>query len=432
MIASHILPGDDPLRGPRRGVLALLITMAGALAGFVVWSNVTMIDISAVGFGRIVPSRQVQVVQNLEGGIVKEVLVRAGDRVVEGQVLARIGDAEFSATYREGQVSANGLRALIARLTAEASGGEPQFPASVRSTSPDLLAKELSLFNSRKAELESTIESIRETASRARNTIGRARENLPILRQSLALAREQRGIVEPQVTKGLISRVELLSAQQRILELETKINESRREIPAAESVIAESTQRIEATRQKFRADALRQLTEAKVKLSGLSEVISAQKDRVDRREVTSPVKGVVKAVTVTTVGQVVKPGESLLEIVPTDDQLVVEARFSPKDIAFLQPGQKAFIRVTAYDSSIYGAMLAKVTDISADATVTEQDEVYYVVRAQAVEGFEGADKDLPLMPGMVAQVDVVTGKRTVFDYIVKPITNLKYTSMHER
>jgi adhesin transport system membrane fusion protein len=161
--------------------------------------------------------------------------------------------------------------------------------------------------------------------------------------------------------------------------------------------------------------------------------MSAHKDRVDRREVTSPVNGIVKAVHISTVGQVMKPGESLVEIVPSDDQLVVEAKFSPKDIAFLQPGQKAFIRVTAYDASVYGAMPAKVVQISADATVTDRDDVYYLVRAQATEGFEGpSDKDLPLIPGMVAQVDVVTGKRSVFDYVVKPLTKIQYTSMHER
>jgi adhesin transport system membrane fusion protein len=432
MIASNLTPGEDPLRGPRRGVVALLLTLTGSVAAFLVWSNVTMIDISSTAVGRIVPSRQVQQVQNLEGGIVKEVRVRAGDKVKQGQVLVRIGDAEFSATYREGRANSTGLQASIARLTAEANGSEPVFPEALKRSHPDLVAKESSLFESRRAELESDIEGLRQEAKRARNAIGRAEENLPILRRSLALAREQREIVAPQVQKGLISKVELLSAEQRILELETKINESSREIPAAQSAAAEARQRIESARQKFRSEALAQLTDEKVKLSGLTEVMSAHKDRVDRREVTSPVNGVVKSVHISTVGQVVKPGESLVEIVPSDDQLVVEAKFSPKDIAFLQPNQKAFIRVTAYDASVYGAMPAKVVQISADATVTERDEVYYLVRAHATEGFDGVDKDLPLIPGMVAQLDVVTGKRSVFDYVVKPITKIQYTSMHER
>lgn len=432
MIASDLLPGDDPLRGPRRGILALLLAMAGTLSAFVVWSNLTQIDITATGLGRIVPSRQVQLVQNLEGGIVKEVLVHAGDVVDRNQVLLRIGDAEFSATYREGQVNATSLRLAVARLTAEVNGGVPAFPAELRRLHPEQVAKELSLFHSRRAALESNLEGIRQAAARARNAIARSEENLPVLRQALALAREQREIVEPPVRKGLVSKVELLAAEQRILELVTKINESSREIPAAQATLNEANQRIESERQKFRSDTLGQLSEAKVKLSGLNEVMSAQKDRVDRREVTSPMKGVVKSVNITTVGQVVKPGESLVEIVPSDDQLVVEAKFSPKDIAFLQAGQKAFIRVTAYDASVYGSMPAKVIQISADTTVTDRDEVYYLVRAQATQGFEGANKDLPLIPGMVAQVDVLTGKRSVFDYVVKPITKLRYTSLHER
>lgn len=432
MSPKQLLPGEDPLRGPRRGVIALLLTSTAAVGAFLVWSNLTMIDISATGVGRIVPSRRIQQVQNLEGGIVKAVLVHAGDTVHEGQVLVRIGDAEFSATYREGQANSAGLEASIARLTAEANDTEPVFPEALRRSHPDLVAKELSLFQSQRAELESDIEGFRQEASRARNSISRSRENLPILRSSLSLARQQREIIEPQVRKGLISKVELLSAEQRILELQTKINENSREIPAAESAVSQARQRIESERQKFRSQALTQLTDAKVKLSGLTEVMTAQKDRVVRREVTSPVNGIVKSVHISTVGQVVKPGESIVEIVPSDDQLVVEAKFSPKDIAFLHPDQPAFIRVTAYDSSIYGAMPAKVTQISADATVTERDEVFYLVRAQATRGFDGTHKDLPLIPGMVAQVDVVTGKRSVFDYVVKPITKIQYTSMHER
>jgi adhesin transport system membrane fusion protein len=432
MIAADLVPGKDTLRGPRRGVIALLVALTAASAGFVAWSTVTMVDISATGVGRIVPSRQVQQVQNLEGGIVKKVLVHAGDLVSKGQVLISIGDAEFSASYREGQETASGLTASIARLTAEANGEEPTFPAALRRSHPDLVSKELSLFRSRRAELESNIEGMRQAAARARNAIGRAQENLPILRQALAIAQEQRGIVEPQVRKGLISKVELLGAEQRILELTSKINDSAREIPAGESARSEAEQRIESERQKFRSEVLTQLNEAKVKLSGLKEMIGAQKDRVDRREVTSPVKGVIKSVNVSTVGQVVKPGESLVEIVPSDDQLVVEARFSPKDIAFLQPNQKAFIRVTAYDASVYGAMPAKVVQISADATVTDREEVYYIVRAQATQGFDGVHKDLLLIPGMVAQVDVVTGKRSLFDYVIKPLSRIQYTSLHER
>jgi adhesin transport system membrane fusion protein len=433
MLVADTTPGLDPLRPPSGAARAVVAVLAGGFLLALGWSTIVQIDVSATGTGRIVPARQVQVVQNLEGGIVQELLVKEGDQVKQDQVVARIQDTEFAASLQEASTNSAGFQAELARLRAEVEGRPLSFPADVTARFPDLVMKETNLFQSRRAELDGTVQAYGQQAARARNDIKKATESLPNLRDQLALAREQKGILHPQVEKGLISRVEELSVDQRILEIEGRIREAQRAIPAASQAAAEAEAKIRQERARFRSEALAHFTETQVKLDALGATLKAHRDRVKRRDVRSPVNGIVKKLKVTTLGEVVRPGDSILEIVPTDDQLLVEAKFSPKDIAFIHPGQRASIRITAYDASIYGALPAEVTQVSADATETQREEVYYLVRAKATRGFpQQAQQPLPLMPGMVAQVDVVTTKRSLFDYLVKPLTKLKYTSLHER
>jgi adhesin transport system membrane fusion protein len=346
--------------------------------------------------------------------------------------VARIQDTEFNASLGEAQATDAGYQATIARLTAEVEDRAPSFPPGLAAHFPDLVNKEQKLYASRRSELESTIRSDEEAVGRARNDAAKAKESLPNLSGQLQLAREQKAILAPQVKKGLISRVEELNVDQRILEIEGRIAETQRAIPGALSAAEEARAHIASARARFRSEALALLNETRVKLNGLEQVMKAHQDRVARREVRSPVNGVVKKLHVNTVGEVVRPGESLLEIVPTDDELIVEAKFQPKDIAFIHEGQKAFIRVTAYDASIYGSLPAVVTQVSADATENQREEVYYMLRVRATSGFANQPKPLPLIPGMVAQVDVVTTQRSLFDYMVKPLTKLRYTALHER
>jgi adhesin transport system membrane fusion protein len=415
---------------PSRIYRALVVTLTGGFMAALGWSAYATIDVSATANGRIVPSRQIQLVQNLEGGIVSALLVKEGDNVKQGQVLARIESTEFSASLGEIQSSIAGFKIEMARLTAETEDRPLSVPDDLARAYPDLVVKQTKLFESRRQGLADTLEGLRQEAAHARNERAKASQSLPLLRQNLAIARKQLAIIEPQVDKGLLSELELLNAKQRILEAQGKINDTEHSLPAAASLIAGTESRIREEQQKFRSQALAQLSDEKVKLNGLEQQLRSHSDRLSRRELKSPVNGVVKKLRMNTIGEVVRPGESILEIVPSEDQLIVEAKVSPKDIAFVHPGQKAFIRVTAYDASIYGSLPALVEQVSADATVGEREEVYYMVRVKATRGYEG--KNLPLRAGMVSQVDVVTGQRTVFDYVVKPITKLQYTAMHER
>lgn len=420
--------------GPDRAAKAVVWLLSGLLLGFFSWSAVVEMEMAALGEGRIVPSRQVQVVQNLEGGIVAAVLVKEGDAVEEGQVVARIADAEFQADIGEAKATRTGLRFQILRLQAEIEGRERlNFPAELVAEAPDLAAKELGLFQSKRAQLAAAVQGAGEEYTRAQNDAAKARESLPMLRASLNLAYQQREILAPQVADGLISKVELLSVDQKILELKGRISEAQRMIPGAQAVARQAHQQAAGEKAKARSEASAQLTEAKVKLKALEANLSAANDRVARREVRAPVKGIVKNLYARSLGQVMRPGEPLMDLVPSEDELLVEARFSPTDIAFVHEGMPATIRITAYDSSIYGALKAEVVQVAADATVPEQGEPYYLVKVRAQGGFDGAQgTQLPLKAGMVAQVNAITGKRTLLAYLFKPIATLQQRALRER
>lgn len=427
-----LVPGLDPLRAPNRLAVITALSVLAALGVALLWAAWVEIDISATGTGRIVPSKQIQVIQNLEGGIVQAILVKEGERVAEQQPLARIQDTEFSATLTESLANEAQLMADAARLTAEAQGRPISFPPGFERAHPALAAQARALYALRQKELRAQQAALREDEGRARNTAAKARGSLPLLRATLKLALEQRDILARQVQAGMVSNVELLGIDQKVLDLRTRIQDAERDVDGATIGQQQSQYKFTAEAERFRAEAAGQLSEVQGKLAALKPLVGANRDRVVRREVRAPARGVVKRILVTTPGAVVRPGDVMMELVPSDDELLVEARFAPQDIGFIYAGQPAWVRITAYDASIYGALPAEVIQVAADAVVNEREEMYYTVRIRAKRGFEGAAAGRELMPGMVAQVDVVTGKRTVLDYILKPITRLRFTALRER
>lgn len=431
----------DPSRGASPQILRAFAIMTGACALVTGWAGVARIDISSMGTGQVIPNRRLQVVQNLEGGILRELLVKEGQMVKEGQPVARFQDTEFSASLAEAGASQSGFQATLARLNAEiAMAGnmgrsvvDPVFPAALRKVQPDLVAKELQLFRAHIANLRAGIDAADQVIARAQGVRRKAQENVPLLRNSLALAEQQRAIVAPQVARGNMSKLELLGTEQKALEIKTRIVEAQRDISTASAEAAEAAQQRRGVIEKFRGEALTQLTEIKVKEQGLKAQVGSLKDKVDRRQLLAPTNGIVKKLFVNTVGAVLRPGENVLEIVPSDGERFVEARFAPQDIAFIHEGQKAYIRLTAYDASIYGSLDGEVAQVSADATTTEREEVYYRVQVRAKGVLhDRSGVELPIVAGMVAQVDVLTGKRTLLEYWLQPITRLQYTALHER
>lgn len=370
--------------------LYVLVAFLGVAA---YWMTVSSLDIVTVGQGTVIPSSKVQMIQNLEGGILSELAVREGQTVEKDQVVARISDVRFASDYRENRARYLALLARIARLTAEVQGTAPAFPPDVRAERPDLVRNETELYLSRRKELEELI------AVRKRSHEMVSRE----LEMSL-----------PLVAKGAISEVEILRLRRQENELSGQIEDKR---------------------NQFEADAHRELTATKVDLAGLSETIRASKDRMVRTTIRSPMRGLVKKINIMTIGGVIQPGSNIMEVVPLEDTLLIETRVQPDDIGFVRPGQEATVKVTAYDFSIYGGLPGAVEVVSADAIVdeTNRNQTYYKVMVRTRSNrLESKDGPLLIIPGMTASVDILTGKRTVLQYLLKPIIKTKEAALRER
>lgn len=352
----------------------------------IVWAHFAILDEVTVGEGKVIPSSQIQVIQNLEGGIVKQMYVKEGDIVQKGQILVQLDPTRFASSFDEGKAKENSLRIQIERLTAEVSNLPFVPTADFVKQQPDLVKQEQALYTSR-------------------------REQLSELQQSEELIQEQVQMMQPLVKQGAASKIELLKLQQSLNDMQGKIN-------------------------SFNSDTLDQLTKAKADLSALEQGILADKDRLSRTTMRSPVKGIVKQVKVTTVGGVVQPGMDLMEIVPLDDTLLIEAKIRPSDIGFISPGLPATVKITAYDYSIYGGLSGVVEQISADSIVDEKDQKqqsYYLIRVRTQKNYLGTPKKpLYIIPGMMASVDILTGHKSVLHYLLKPIIKAKESALRER
>jgi adhesin transport system membrane fusion protein len=374
---------------PWTGLTLVLLVVVLVVA--YLWAESAVLDEVTVGSGRVIPSSREQIIQSLEGGILAELAVREGDVVDKDQVLLRLDDTRFGASFRESHSRITALRAAIARLRAEAIGATPAFPADVRAEQARI---EMELFNSRRQQLD---------------------ESIAAMKKSYQLADEELQMTAPLVKKGLVSEVELLRLQRQVNELKGNLQERQ---------------------NKFRAEARAELAKNEAELAATSEGNTARADQVKRTVIRSPMRGTVKNIRITTVGGIVQPGQDILEIVPLEDQLVIEARIKPADVAFLRPGLPATVKITAYDYSIYGGLEATVEHISADTLRDEKrpDDAYYRVQVRTRQSFlkDRDGKVLPIIPGMTATVDVLTGHKTVLDYLLKPLLKARQSALRER
>lgn len=414
---AHILLG---------AVLAFLIV-------FLLWADRAVLDEVTRGAGRVIPSRQVQIVQNLEGGIVAAILVREGEVVEEGQVVMRIDNIRAASDYREKRARYLALLASGARLRAEVAGVPLTLPANLEEEAPLLAANEQALFDQRARRLADELAILERQAEQRDQELAELRSKLGRLERSLALAQERLALNEPLARQRVVARADFLALQQEVNELDGDVEQTRLAVPRVESAMREARQRIVSAGSTFRAEAQRELNMIEAELAGLREVILAGEDRVRRTEVRSPVRGTVKQLRVTTIGGVVQPGADLVEIVPLEDTLLVEAQVRPADIAFLRPGLRATVKITAYDFAIYGGLSGLVEDISADSIVNDKGESFYRVRVRTDEDtLVGRGPPLPIIPGMTAEVDVLTGQRTVLQYLTKPLLRARERALTER
>lgn len=415
---------------------ASLLLWAGALfvAFAIAWANWAELDEIARGEGEIIPSHQLQVVQNLEGGIVSEILVREGQLVEKGQVLLRIEDKRFASSFRENQVRLLELNARSARLAAESANTELILPTNFPAEYRNLLQQEQLLFSARQQELMANLSVLEQQQGQRQQELVEARARIEQLRGSYNLLLRELRISDPLVREGVISEVEHLRLRRQVNDLRGEISSIELSMPRIESTIAEIQQRKQELELNFRNRARAELNEVFAEQVRLEEALTGMEDRISRTEVRAPIKGTVKQLMINTIDGVVRAGDPLLSIVPWEDQLLVEARIKPSDIANIRLEQPAVVKVSAYDFAIYGGLDAKVTFIS-PGTIMDQEskQPYYLVRLETDAPETGVEQaGLPLMAGMTVSVDILTGKKTVMHYLLKPINRAKERAMTER
>ncbi|RUQ99975.1 HlyD family type I secretion periplasmic adaptor subunit [Legionella septentrionalis] len=353
---------------------------------FFLWAKYAVLDEVTVGEGKVIPSRQVQVVQNLEGGIVREILVKQGDLVQRGQILMRLEDVLFASKFKELERKLEDVQIELIRLQAEIENKPLVFDKKIEAANPDLVMSEIAFYKARQDEKKQMLRDIE-------------------------LATKELEMTEPLIKKGAASPVEVLRLERTVSELQGKLH-------------------------AFNSKTLERYNEAKGEVSRLREEMQGDKDRVSRTTIRSPVKGIVNQLKVNTVGGVIKPGMDILEIVPLDDTLLIEAKIRPADIGFIRLGQKAMVKLSAYDFSIYGGLEGEVEQISADTIVDEEDKErksYYLIRVRTQKNYLGTKNNpLYIIPGMQATVDILTGRKSVLDYLLKPLLKAKQTALRER
>ncbi|MCP4596959.1 HlyD family type I secretion periplasmic adaptor subunit [Neptuniibacter sp.] len=415
------------------GARTLLWVVALFVAIAIFWASWAELDEITRGDGEIIPSSQLQVVETLEGGALSEILVREGDLVEKGQVLLRIDDIRFSSSLKENQVRLYELTAKSARLKAEADNIEFTEPKNFPIEYSSMVEQEKFLFSTRKAEIYAGLAGLEQQVAQRSQELKAAKSQEQQLRRSYGLLKRELDITRPLLKEGVISEVEFLRLKRQLNDLEGELSGVRLNIPRIESTLEETKQKLGEAELQFRNEARRELNEVVAEISRLNQALTGMNDRIDRAEVKAPVKGTVKQLLVNTVEGVVQPGDELLNIIPWEDKLLVEARIRPSDIANISPGQAAVIKVSAYDFSIYGGVDAAVVFVSPSTILDEEGESYYLVRLETNQPFIAtATKELPLIAGMTVSVDILTGKKTVMDYLLKPVLKAKNKALTER
>jgi len=422
------------MRGPRVSASILFLSIVAFFVGAVYWASVATLDEVTTGEGRVIPSSQIQVLQNLEGGILAKIHVREGEIVEQSQVLLTIDDTQAASKYREDRARVLALRASVARLQAEQQGKPPEFPDEVVAERPDLVETELAVYGARTTELRSSIEVYRRQIEQRKQELVELDSRIGQLTDNLALGHEELDILAPLVEQGVSARIELIRLQRQVNDIEGDLMAARQSVPRARSALNEVRRRVEERRAAYLSEVASALAAARGELASVNEVMASAQDRVRRTQVRSPVQGTVIKLYINTIGGVIRPGEDLLEIVPLEDNLLVEAQIRPADIAFLHPGHAAKVKITAYDFAIYGGIDAELEQISADTILNEEGERFYQIRVRTNRNFM-VDREgnlLPIIPGMVAEVDILTGKKTVLQYLMKPILRAGGRAMRER
>jgi membrane fusion protein, adhesin transport system len=408
----------------------LLRVIAYTMLLLLIWAALAEIDEVARGEGKVIPSSQLQVIQSFDGGVVEAVLVKEGQVVNKGDLLLRIDPTRFIATYRENRAEYLSLQARAARLQALTSNSAFELPKQILDEAPDIAGHEQKLYLTNQKELDEQLSIAKSQLTQREEELNEVRAKLVQVSRALDLAQQELNVTKPLLASGAISEVEILRLEGEVSNASGEKQQALAQEQRLISAIEESQSKLRETELMVTNKWRTELSEVLSKVASLTESGSGLADKIKYAEIRAPVRGTVQRVFTNTVGGVVQPGHEVIEMVPLDDQLLIEAKVSPKDIAFLHPNQEAIVKFTAYDFVIYGGLKGKVEHISADTITDEKDRTYYIVRVRTDRA--GFDPSLPIMPGMMTQVDILTGKKTVLAYLLKPVLRAKQNAMTER
>jgi adhesin transport system membrane fusion protein len=424
------LPFFGPISKPRRpltGARLVIVATAAAFFLFLVWAALAPVDEITRGQGRVIPSSKVQVIQAAAPATLSQLLVRGGERVHKGQLLARLEDPQSTSELGQIQAETESLQARADRLQAEANGG------SIDCTGPEC-RNEKALRAARETALQSKVAGLKATAEQHRREAAEAAATVSSLQRSLVLAQKQVGMLEPLAAKNIVPQTELLDARREVIDIQGRIAAAREQQSRAQAAVREAQAQTSEVTATFRQDALDEHSQVATKIAVNEQSLRGAEGKLDRNELRSPVDGVVNDVQVTTIGGFVQAGQKVMEVVPLGDKLLVETRVKPRDIAFIKVGDKALVKVTAYDFSIYGGLQGRVAQVSADSIYDEvEKEAYFNVIVETDRNyltFEG--RQLPITPGMMCDTEIITGRKSVLTYLLKPVLKARSDALRER
>ncbi len=397
-----------------------------------IWASYAELDEITRGAGTVIPSSRLQVVENLEGGIIKKIYVKDGDQVRAGQPLLQLDDVHFTAKFRENELEYFSEFAKVVRLEAEVNGESLNFPEDL-SGYLEYIHRERDFYDSRKRTLDQGWMIAEQEVAKIYQELASMKAKHSHLEKSYALMKKEYDLTKPMAEEGVVSKVQLLRLEQKVSEIESQLADATHSIPKLEAAWSQAQGKREELGLQFREKAIDELKTAELKLAQLTVNRNSLKDRVSRTIVRSPVDGVVKKIHINTIGGVVDPGMELVDIIPVDDSLLVEVKVPAKDIAFMRQDLKAMVRFTAYDFTVYGGLTGEVVHVSPDALEEEDGSYYYLAEVRTEKSYFGTnEKQLPIIPGMQAEVDIMTGKKTVLEYLMKPILRARKVALTER
>ncbi|MES0870786.1 HlyD family type I secretion periplasmic adaptor subunit [Pseudovibrio sp. SCP19] len=419
-------------RPPRAATNIVVLVFIVLISGFL-WASQAELEEVTRGDGRVVPSRQVQVVQAPESGIVKDLLVEEGQVIEKGDVVVRVDDTNFSAQLGEINQRRWGLWARASRLEAEANGTPLAFAGELKEAAVGLIFEEQQVYQARKAQLDSEISLLETQRFQREQELEELAAGKRKTEAVLATLTREVEINERLFKRKVLPEIEFLRLKRQLDEMAGSLQVTEASIRRVMSAGREAEERIANASKTFHAKARQELAATRAELAVIEETLRAAKDRVRRTDLTAPVYGVVNKLNISTIGAVVQGGEPLIEIVPLEDTLLIEAQIRPQDVAFLRPGQDVTVKISAYDFSIYGGLSGKLERIAADTVEDEKGNRFFKVSVRTDKNYLGTEEEpLPIIPGMVASIDILTGNKTVLDYLLKPINKVRSEALRER